>query len=104
MNSLNTSGVYFVTRAKSNINYEIIGQQEAQQKKGLLFVLNQVQDRLRGYYQIKFYPEKLRLVGFYDAETNKRLVFLTNNFLLSAYKITQIFKARWKIEGFFQVD
>jgi len=29
-------------------------------------------------------------------------VFLTNNFLLSAYTITQIFKARWKIEEFFR--
>ena len=100
--SLNKSGVYFVTRAKSNINYEVIGQHEVNKKKGLLFVLNLIQDRLRGYYQSKFYPERLRLVGFYDTETNKKLVFLTNNFFLSAYTITQIFKARWKIEEFFR--
>ncbi|HWP92543.1 MAG TPA: IS4 family transposase [Thermodesulfobacteriota bacterium] len=99
MNSLSKSGVYFVTRAKKNINYEIIGQQEVNEKKGLLFDYT---IKLKGYYQSRYYPEKLRLVGFYDAETDKELVFLTNNFLLSAYTITQIYKARWKIEEFYR--
>ena len=99
LNSLNTSGVYFVTRAKKNINYEIIGQHKVNKKKGLLFDYT---IKLSGYYQSRFYPQNLRLVGFHDRETNKTLVFLTNNFLLSAYTITQIFKARWKIEEFFR--
>jgi len=99
LNSLTKSGVYFVTRAKKNINYEIIGQHEVNKKKGLLFDYT---IKLKGYYQIRSYPEKLRLVGFHDTETNKTLVFLTNNFVLSAHTITQIFKARWKIEEFFR--
>ncbi len=44
----------------------------------------------------------ISVVGFYDAETNKRLEFLTNNSFLSTYTITQIFKARWKIKEFFK--
>lgn len=99
LNSLSKSGVYFVTRAKKNINYEIIGQHRVNKKKGLLFDYT---IKLKGYYQSKSYPGKLRLVGFHDAETDKKLVFLTNNFLLSAYTITQIFKARWKIEEFYR--
>lgn len=99
LNSLSKSGVYFVTRAKKNINYEIIGQHRVNKKKGLLFDYT---IKLKGYYQSRYYPEKLRLVGFYDAETDKKLVFLTNNFLLSAYTITQIYKARWKIEEFYR--
>ena len=99
LNSLSKSGVYFVTRAKKNINYEIIGQHQVNKKKGLLFDYT---IKLKGYYQSRYYPEELRLVGFYDAETDKELVFLTNNFLLSAYTITQIYKARWKIEEFYR--
>jgi IS4 transposase len=44
---------------------------------------------------------EVKTSGFYDAETNKKLVFLTNNFLLSAYTITQIYRARWKIEKYY---
>ena len=97
--SLRKSLVYFVTRAKKNIKYEIIGQHEVDHKKGVLFDYT---IRLTGYYQSRFYPEPLRLVGFFDPKTKKELVFLTNNFSLSAYTITRIFKARWQIETFFK--
>lgn len=58
--------------------------------------------KLTGYYQSRYYPQELRLVGFIDPETKKEFVFLTNNFTLSAYTITQIYKARWQIELFFK--
>jgi hypothetical protein len=41
------------------------------------------------------YPDALRKVSFVDAETDKRLVFLTNNFTLPALTIAQIYKQRW---------
>ncbi len=97
--SLTKSKVYFVTRAKKNMRYKIIGQHDVSTKKGVLFDYTV---RLTGYYQKKFYPEPLRLVGFYDTETKKELIFVTNNFSLAAYTITQIFKARWQIEIFFK--
>ena len=97
--SLTKSKVYFVTRTKKNMRYEIIGQHDVSTKKGVLFDYTV---RLTGYYQKRFYPEPLRLVGFYDTETEKELIFLTNNFSLAAYTITQIFKARWQIEIFFK--
>jgi len=45
---------------------------------------------------------KLRRVRYYDAETDKNLVFLTNNFLLPAITIAQLYKQRWQVELFFK--
>src|ERR1019366_7268390 len=48
------------------------------------------------------YPDPLRRVSYVDSETNKRLVFLTNNFALPALTIAQIYKSRWQVELFFK--
>ena len=48
------------------------------------------------------YPDALRRVSYYDAETHHRLRFLTNNFTLPAVTIAQIYKCRWQVELFFK--
>ena len=48
------------------------------------------------------YSDKLRRVRYYDAETDKTLVFLSNNFLLPAVTIAQLYKQRWQVELFFK--
>jgi hypothetical protein len=48
------------------------------------------------------YPDPLRRVSYFDAETNKRLKFLTNNFVLPARTIAAIYKSRWQVELFFK--
>ena len=48
------------------------------------------------------YPDTLRRISYFDAETNQRLKFLTNNFTLPALMIAQIYKCRWQIELFFK--
>ena len=50
----------------------------------------------------KAYPDALRRVHFFDAKTNKRLKFLTNNFTLPALTIAHIYKSRWQVELFFK--
>jgi len=50
----------------------------------------------------KAYPDALRRVSYVDAATHKRLKFLTNNFVLPALTITQIYKSRWQVELFFK--
>lgn len=97
--SLNRQGLYFVTRAKENMNYRVVGQQEVNSSKGLLA---DEEITLTGFYTSQKYPEKLRLVTYYDRENDKTYKFLTNNFHLSAYTIAQIYKARWQVELFFK--
>jgi len=50
----------------------------------------------------KAYPDALRRLSFYDADTDKRLKFLTNNFVLPALTIAHIYKSRWQVELFFR--
>ncbi len=57
---------------------------------------------LTGFYSLKDYPGKLRSVKYYDSETEKTLVFLTNNFTLPALIIAQLYRCRWQVELFFK--
>ena len=50
----------------------------------------------------RVYPDPLRRISYFDAETNQRLKFLTNNFVLPAFTIAQIYKCRWQVELFFK--
>jgi len=50
----------------------------------------------------KVYPDPLRRIHYFDAETQKRFRFLTNNFVLPALTIAQIYKSRWQVELFFK--
>ena len=54
------------------------------------------------YYSAKNYPEKLRRIKYYDAQTDNEFDFITNNFQLSALKIALLYKHRWSIELFFK--
>ena len=58
--------------------------------------------RLKSFYPARFYPEPLRRIRYHDADTDKNLTFLTNNFFLSALIITQLYKCRWQVELFFK--
>ena len=48
------------------------------------------------------YPEPLRRIVYIDRQTNKRYVFLTNHFELSALTVAQLYKCRWQVELFFK--
>lgn len=97
--SLTMQKLFFVTRAKSNMHYDIIGQQHVPQKKG---VVHDTLIRLAGHKSKELYPKDLRLVTYMEPETNEELVFLTNNFTLAARTIADLYKARWEVEIFFK--
>ena len=94
-NNIHKAKAFFVTRAKSDLQYTITGQHTISTKKGVL------SDEIIKLNNTK-YNMKLRLIRFYDFETDKLFSFLTNNFRLAPYTITQIYKARWQIESFFK--
>jgi len=56
----------------------------------------------QNFYAQKNYPEKLRRIRYLDVNTNKRLVFLTNNFMLPAKTIAELYRCRWQVELFFK--
>ena len=57
---------------------------------------------LAAFDSAKVYPDALRRVSYYDAETGKGLKFLTNNFVLPALTIAQVYRSRWQVELFFK--
>jgi transposase len=96
---IHQSKAFFIIRAKDNLHFNRIHSAQADKKKGIL--CDQL-IRLNNYYAAKDYPEKLRRIKFFDDETSRVLVFLTNNFDLKATEIAQLYKHRWKIELFFK--
>ena len=97
--SLQLNNSFFVTRAKSNFKFDRIYSHEVDRTTG---VICDQTINLSGFYQSKDYPDKLRRIKYYDKQTDKRLVFLTNNFQLNTLLIAKIFKERWQIELFFK--
>jgi len=96
--SLDKKGIWFVTRAKSNIDSVVTGQHPISGKG----VLSDESISLQGPLTKTYYPKELRLIRYYDEERKKTLTFLTNNFKLAASTIAQIYKSRWQIELFFK--
>jgi len=99
LKTLDSKGVFFVTRAKENMKSALIGQHKFCNKYG---VLADKKIKLKGYFSAQKYPDMLRLVVFRDKETAKVYRFLTNNFKLAASSIAKIYKSRWEIEIFFK--
>ncbi len=57
---------------------------------------------LTGLNSLKEYPDKLRRTCYFDADTNKALTFLSNNFIIPALTIAQLYRCRWQVELFFR--
>ena len=95
---MNIKRIWFVTRAKSNIDYVVVGQHLASAKG----IVSDERISLAGPLTKDKYPQDLRLIRFHDDARQKTLVFLTNNFRLAATTIAQIYKSRWQIELFFK--
>jgi transposase len=96
---IHQSQAFFVTRAKRNFAFKRLYSQPVDKSTGVR--VDQI-ITVTGFYTLKGHPDKLRRICYLDAATNKRLVFLTNNFTLPAPVIAQLYKCRWQVELFFK--
>ena len=97
--TIHQNTAFFVIRAKSNLKFRRIYSHPIDKSTGLR--CDQT-IRLTGFYPAKEYPEKLRRIKFYDQQSGRSFVFLTNNFLLPATTIANLYRCRWQVELFFK--
>jgi len=90
---------FFVTRAKSNLDYIRRSSHSVDPGTGLR---SDQTILLRSPKTSQLYPDPLRRISFFDIQNHRRLIFLTNNFVLPALTIALLFKRRWKIKLFFK--
>uniref|UniRef100_UPI00321643E1 IS4 family transposase n=1 Tax=uncultured Draconibacterium sp. TaxID=1573823 RepID=UPI00321643E1 len=98
--NMHKAGAFFVSRAKVSMAYDVVEHNfNVDQSTGLRT------DRtiqLTGYKSSRLYPDMLRMVEFYDDEKEILLVFITNNFEVSALEVAHLYRNRWQIEVFFK--
>jgi hypothetical protein len=99
LHAISLAAGFFVTRSKSNLRCRRIYSHQIDRAVGLRYDQTIM---LTGFYSLKDYPSKLRRVKYYDADTDKTLIFLTNNFALPALTIAQLYRCRWQVELFFK--
>ncbi len=91
---------FFVTRAKRNMKFKRRYSQPVN-RAGTSILCDQT-GVLTGFYAKTDYPTVLRRVVVRDTETGEHVVFLTNNFSLSAELIAALYRQRWQVELFFK--
>ncbi len=96
---LSEAGAFFVTRTKAGV---LFSRQESMPVDKSTGVRSDHVVLLVTAASNKNYPERLRRVAYRDPEDGKVLVFLTNNYVLTAFKIAAIYKMRWRVELFFK--
>jgi IS4 transposase len=97
--TIQQASAFFVTRCKRNFQFKRRYSHPVDKTTGLRCDQTIV---TTGVNTAKDYPTPLRRIRYYDVDTGNNLIFITNNFDLSALTITQLYKARWQVELFFK--
>ena len=99
LNNIHKQQAYFITRAKTNMKCRRMYSAKVDKTTGVLYDQT---IQLVNFYAVQQYADKLRRIKYFDVETNKQFIFLTNNFELPALQVALLYKYRWKIELFFK--
>lgn len=97
--AIHQARAFFITRAKNNFKFKRRYSHPIDKSTGLLCDQTVI---LTGVHSRNDYPEAMRRIVYRDLETDKRYVFITNNFTLPALEIAKLYKARWQVELFFK--
>ena len=90
---------FFIIRSKRNTKFRRLYSRIVDKSTGLRCDQTIV---LTGTKTQKRYPEKIRRIKYFDAGTDKRFSFLTNNFVAPAFVISELYRCRWQVELFFK--
>lgn len=99
LHMMNLCKAFFVIRGKSNLRFRRQYSHQVDRSTGIIYDQSGM---LTGFYSACHYPEKLRRIKYHDADLDKTLIFLTNNFSLPALTIAQLYRCRWQVELFFK--
>ena len=99
LQDLEERGVFWVTRAKDNMAYEVVGTMPASNDPK---ILRDEIIQLRNPKQAA--PELMRrVVALVEVDGEEReMVFLTNNLTWSPRSVADLYRCRWQIEVFFK--
>jgi len=98
-NRINGQKAFFVTVAKDNMQFDVIGSEPTDTQSG---VICDEMIRLTGPKSSKHYPEPIRMVTYEDFATNEVYRFITNNTELDPLTISELYRERWQVELFFK--
>ena len=96
---MHQSSAVFVIRSKTNTGLRRIYSHKVDKTTGVRYDQTVLPT---GFYSKKDYPEKLRRIKYFDAEKSRSFVFLTNQFMLPALTIAELYRYRWRVEIFFK--
>lgn len=96
---LNQAFTYFVTRARSDLQFQRRCSTPVDKSVGLRSDQTIV---LTGPVTSLRYPAPLRRISYHSQDIAKRFVFLTNDFFLPPLTVAEIYRSRWQIELFFK--
>ena len=90
---------FFVIRAKSNLKFRRIYSNKVNKENNVR--VDQI-GKLTGFYISKDYLDKIRRIKYYDSESKRTFIYLTNNMNITAEQVALLYKNRWQVELFFK--
>lgn len=99
LHRLHQAAAFFVVRAKNNITFRRQSSTPVDKEQGLRSDQTVL---LKHRQTFKKFPDRLRRITFFNEETRRRFIFVTNHFTLPASTIAALYWQRWNVELFFK--